>query len=249
MTYDDFVMKIVLATIAIIIYFGLMVLEQKAEGRPYPERKDWTKRGWLFFLLSAVITLPFPIFVHSQNLFGGSILEMGHLGPIAGGLLGWLVYTFPAYWFHRASHDIVNLWRWTHQMHHAPVRNDAASSSVVHPVESVCYALIIIFTAIGLLGLSLQATFVMLLMIQLYAFFPHTNVKTPRWVGYFIQRPEGHVLHHARELKKVNYGDFPIWDMLFGTYVNPEEYSLEPLGFGDGKDEAYMDMLKGRLVS
>ena len=89
----------------------------------------------------------------------------------------------------------------------------------------------------------------MLMLIQLFAFFPHTNIKTPEWVGYFIQRPEGHVLHHARELKRVNYGDFPIWDMLFGTWVNPKEYSHEPLGFGDGRDELYMDMLKGRLVS
>ena len=134
-------------------------------------------------------------------------------------------------------------------MHHAPVRNDAASSSVVHPIESVVYATIIIFTAIGLLGLSLQATFVMLMIIQLFAFFPHTNVKTPEFLGYFIQRPEGHVLHHAREVQRVNYGDFPLWDILFGTFVNPKEYSLEPLGFGDGNDELYIDMLKGRLVS
>ena len=249
MTYDDFVMKVSLATVAIIIYFLLMKLEAAAEGRPYPERKNWKTRGWLFFLLSAVITLPFPILVHSHDLFGGSVFDFSHLGPFAGGFLGWFVYTLPAYLFHRASHDFVWLWKWTHQMHHAPVRNDAASSSVVHPIESVVYATIIIFTAIGLLGLSLQATFVMLMIIQLFAFFPHTNVKTPEFLGYFIQRPEGHVLHHAREVQRVNYGDFPIWDILFGTFVNPKEYSLEPLGFGDGNDELYIDMLKGRLVS
>lgn len=249
MTYDDFVMKIALATVAIIIYFFLMVIEQAAEGRPYPIRKNWKTRGWLFFLLSAVITLPFPILVHSQNLFGGSIFNLSHLGPFSGGLVGWLVYTLPAYLFHRASHDYTWVWKWTHQMHHAPVRNDAASSSVVHPIESVVYAMIIILVAIGLLGLSLQATFVMLLIIQLYAFFPHTNIKTPYWLGYIIQRPEAHVLHHARNVQRVNYGDFPLWDMLFGTFVNPREYSLEPLGFGGGKDEAYMDMLKGKLVS
>jgi len=249
MTYDDLVMKISLATVAMIIFFGLMKLEGAAEGRPYPERKNWKTRGWLFFLLSAVITLPFPILVHSNDLFGGSVFDFSHLGAFSGGFLGWFVYTLPAYLFHRASHDYTWVWKWTHQMHHAPVRNDAASSSVVHPIESVVYASIIILTAIGLLGLSLQATFVMLLIIQLFAFFPHTNVKTPAFLGYFIQRPEGHVLHHARKVQHVNYGDFPLWDMLFGTFVNPADYSLEPLGFSDGNDELYMDMLKGRLVS
>jgi len=249
MTYADWQLKIVLATLAIIIYFGLMRLEAVAEGRPYPERKNWKTRGWLFFLLSAVITLPFPIMIHGYDIFGGSVFDLSQINPLAGGVFGWFVYTLPAYLFHRASHDYTSVWKWTHQMHHAPVRNDAASSSVVHPIESICYATIIVTVSQGLLGLSLQSVFVMLMMIQLFAFFPHTNIKTPEWVGYFIQRPEGHVLHHARELQRVNYGDFPLWDMLFGTWVNPKEYSLEPLGFGDGRDELYMDMLKGRLVS
>ena len=249
MTYADWQLKILLATLAIIIFFGLMRLEAVAEGRPYPERKNWQTRGWLFFLLSAVITLPFPIMIHGYDIFGGSVVDLSEMNPFMGGVFGWFVYTLPAYLFHRASHDYTSVWKWTHQMHHAPVRNDAASSSVVHPIESVCYATIIVTVSQGLLGLSLQSVFVMLMMIQLFAFFPHTNIKTPEWVGYFIQRPEGHVLHHARELQRVNYGDFPIWDMLFGTWVNPKEYSLEPLGFGDGRDELYMDMLKGRLVS
>jgi len=249
MTYEDFVMKISLATVAVIIYFLLMKLEQVAQGRPYPERSNWNARGWFFFLLSAVITLPFPILIHSADLFGGSVFDFSALGPLSGGLLGWFVYTLPAYFFHRASHDFTSVWRWTHQMHHAPVRNDAASSSVVHPIESIVYATMIVLVALGLLGLSLQSTFVMLLIIQLFAFFPHTNVKTPPFLGYFIQRPEGHVLHHATKVQRVNYGDFPLWDILFGTFVNPKEYSLEPLGFGEGKDELYLDMLKGRLVS
>ena len=249
MTYEDFVMKISLATVAIVIFTLLMRLESLAEGRPYPERKNWNTRGWLFFILSAFITLPFPILIHSSDLFGGSVFDFSHLGALSGGFLGWFVYTLPAYLFHRASHDYTFVWRWTHQMHHAPVRNDAASSSIVHPIESIVYAMIIVLVALGLLGLSLQATFVMLLIIQLFAFFPHTNVKTPAFFGYFIQRPEGHVLHHARDVQRVNYGDFPLWDMLFGTYVNPKEYSQEPLGFGDGNDEAYLEMFKGKLVS
>ena len=249
MTHDDLVMKLSLTTLAVSIYFGLMMLEKAAQGRPYPERKHWNIRGWLFLLLSAVITLPFPILIHSHDLFGGGVFDFSGLAPLSGGVFGWFIYTLPAYLFHRASHSYAFVWRWTHQMHHAPVRNDAASSSIVHPVESVVYACMIVLTGQALLNLSLQATFVMILIIQLFAFFPHTNVKTPAFLGYFIQRPEGHVLHHAQKVQRVNYGDFPLWDLVFGTFVNPKEYSQEPLGFPDGNDEAYLEMLKGRLVS
>ena len=59
--------------------------------------------------------------------------------------------------------------------------------------------------------------------------FPHWNVRTPNWVGYFIQRPEEHILHHQREVHAGNYSDWPLWDKVFGTYRAPVE---EPVQVG-----------------
>ena len=56
--------------------------------------------------------------------------------------------------------------------------------------------------------------------------FQHWNVKTPRWLGYIIQRPESHGLHHELGVHARNYSDFPLWDMLMGTFVNPETSAL-----------------------
>ena len=53
------------------------------------------------------------------------------------------------------------------------------------------------------------------------AIFQHANVRTPRWLGYFVQRPESHSLHHERGVHRDNYSDLPVFDMLFGTFRNP----------------------------
>jgi hypothetical protein len=69
-----------------------------------------------------------------------------------------------------------------------------------------------------------------------YGMFQHWNVKTPQWLGYVIQRPESHGLHHELGIHGRNYSDFPLWDMLMGTFVNPETFDGE-VGFaGDAPD-------------
>ena len=71
----------------------------------------------------------------------------------------------------------------------------------------------------------------------------HWNVKTPRWLGLFFQRPEMHCVHHREGSHHFNYGDLPLWDILFGTYHNPESFHGR-CGFGD-KEHHFVDMLKG----
>ena len=57
-----------------------------------------------------------------------------------------------------------------------------------------------------------------------YGYFQHMNIRTPRWLGYLIQRPEAHCIHHQRDVHAYNYGDLPVWDMLFGTFRNPASF-------------------------
>ena len=76
-----------------------------------------------------------------------------------------------------------------------------------------------------LLGLSLEAGAIYTACTALGEFFYHTNVTTPRWIGFFFQRPEMHRIHHQYGRHKNNYGDITWWDMLFGTYENPKEWA------------------------
>ena len=68
------------------------------------------------------------------------------------------------------------------------------------------------------------------------------NIKTPRWVGYFFQRPEMHRIHHKRGVHYSNFADLPIWDMIFGTYKNPKDVN-SPCGFKEERERKLMDMM------
>ena len=62
------------------------------------------------------------------------------------------------------------------------------------------------------------------------------------WLGYLIMRPEQHGLHHGRGIHAYNYGNFALWDMMFGTFRNPQSFP-EQYGFWDGAS-ARMDMIR-----
>jgi sterol desaturase/sphingolipid hydroxylase (fatty acid hydroxylase superfamily) len=99
----------------------------------------------------------------------------------------------------------------------------------------------------ALLGLSAQAAAIYTLCTALGEFFYHTSVRTPRWVGYFFQRPEMHRIHHEYGRHKNNYGDIVCWDWLFGTYQNPATFDAT-CGFDAAQEERLSDMLRYRDV-
>ena len=94
----------------------------------------------------------------------------------------------------------------------------------------------------AVLGLSPEAGAVYTLCTALGEFFYHTNIRTPRWVGYFFQRPEMHRIHHQRGYHRNNYGDITWWDMLFGTYQNPDKWARN-CGFDADREERLLEML------
>src|SRR5207244_8247915 len=75
----------------------------------------------------------------------------------------------------------------------------------------------------------------------------HLNVKTAHFIGFLVQRPEGHSVHHQRGLHAYNYGNLAIWDQVFGTFRNPKNFS-ELAGFYEGASARIADMLAARDV-
>lgn len=240
-------LPITLAVLTFLIFFLGMWFENHFGARTYPEKPYWRVRGFLFMCLGAAMTTPVPFIF--KSLFGEGWMAFPKINPWSAGIFGYFVSSFFSYSWHRATHTSKFLWRWTHQMHHAPLRVDLAGVGVMHPFESFAYAVIKTTVLVGVLGLPIDALAVCAFISQMYNFFGHLNIKTPRFIGYIIQRPEAHVLHHRRKRADCNFGDFPLWDILFGTYENPISFGTEDTGFGRGKDEAYGEMLMGKLVS
>ena len=67
-------------------------------------------------------------------------------------------------------------------------------------------------------------------------------------IGYLVQRPEMHSVHHARGVHAYNYGNLALWDLVFGTYRNPRELVAQA-GFWDGASHKLVPMLLGRDVA
>jgi sterol desaturase/sphingolipid hydroxylase (fatty acid hydroxylase superfamily) len=78
--------------------------------------------------------------------------------------------------------------------------------------------------------------------------FQHANIRTPHWLGYLVTRPECHSAHHERGVHGRNYGDIPLYDMLFGTFHNPKSFEGE-VGFWDGASAKIGPMLVGREIA
>lgn len=174
--------------------------------------------------------------------------RLGGHGLIADALLGYFVITFVYYWWHRARHEIPVLWQWLHQVHHSACSIEVLTSFYKHPVEILINGVLSSAILYVLLGLDAASSGLALLIAGAAELFYHWNVKTPRWLGYLIQRPESHCIHHLRGWHRCNYSDLPLWDILFGTFANPRTQPV-PCGFGADAEKRLIPMLLGKSVS
>jgi sterol desaturase/sphingolipid hydroxylase (fatty acid hydroxylase superfamily) len=162
------------------------------------------------------------------------------------GAIAFFITSFIFYWWHRAVHHVPFLWRSLHQLHHSPSRIESLSAFYVHPLDTFCANLITCFGAYLIIGASPMAVAWCLLYGGLFNLYIHSDTSSPQWLGYFLQRPEMHRLHHKHKHHAQNYG-IPLWDILFGTWENPKTRP-DRCGFDTGLENKIFDMLIGRDV-
>ncbi|HEX2882927.1 MAG TPA: sterol desaturase family protein [Polyangiaceae bacterium] len=242
MKTEDLVGILILGT-----WLGMLVLESLFPARSYPRVRGWRWLGALglvaFMAIGTVLPLLLP-----PVIFEHTLLSLGELPAVLGAPLGFAMVTLVGYLYHRACHRFDFMWRWFHQLHHSAPRLDIGGSMMFHPLEMAAYSLIQLVILVPVLGLSAQAAAFAGLIGAFYSLFQHLNVRTPRWLGYVIQRPESHGLHHEQGVHAFNYGDLPLWDVLFGTFRNPQQFAGN-VGFGDNQYTRVGSMLIGRDVS
>lgn len=239
-------MEEILTLLIPVSFVAMVILERVFPARELPKVRFWLLKGFGFFVFSAVLNALLPMGI-ATLLHGKTLLDLAWMGTVAGGILGFMATDIVAYAVHRTLHNVHFLWRWTHQMHHSAERLDMAGAVYFHPFDFVLQ-IGLTTVAILLLGLSPDAAALAGFIGFFYAMFQHLNVRTPRWLGYVIQRPEAHAVHHGRGIHAYNYGNFPLWDILFGTFRNPERFD-EPSGFWDGASSQMGAMLLGRDIA
>ncbi|MDQ8023770.1 MAG: sterol desaturase family protein [Moraxellaceae bacterium] len=228
------------------IYLALIAWEAAFPARKLPPMPGWRVKGLIAFAAYFLVSTYLP-YVWSARLSAWQLLDLTVLGTWGGAAAGLLVYELGAYAYHRSMHRSPLLWRWLHQMHHSAERLDTWSAFWFSPLDMAGWTLVSSLTLTLVIGITPEATVVVLLTLMTLAVFQHSNIRTPRWLGYIVQRPESHSLHHARQIHNGNYADLPVFDMLFGTFHNPRDF-MPAVGFYDGASRRLLDMLRGRDV-
>lgn len=207
------------------LYGALLLLEAVFPGRPLPRMPGWRLRASVVFLCYFFLSSYLPL-VWGESLARYQLFDLGSVHPLAGAAVGVLVFEFFVYVWHRAMHHSHWLWRGFHQMHHSAERVDAIGAFYFSPLDTVGFTFLSSL-ALTLVGLPAQSVTWVLYATTFLAIFQHTNVRTPQWLGYLVQRPESHSLHHGRGVHRWNYSDLPLFDLLFGTFRNPREFVKE----------------------
>ena len=176
-----------------------------------------------------------------------AVFDLSHVNPAASGLVTFLTASFIAYWWHRAMHKSDTLWRIFHQLHHSPSRIESLTAFYAHPFDSIAATFITCSVGYFLLGVGPIAIAWSLLYVSLFNFYIHSDTASARWVGYLLQRPEMHRVHHQLDHHAQNYG-LPLWDLLFGTWHNPDKF-VEKCGFHGDRGTRVYEMLLGKDVN
>jgi len=231
-----------------VTYLLMLVIESLFPARKFPPRRGWVWIGILFLLLLGTISTVLPLLIDPAWLTRHRWLDGSRLGVIGGVAVGYFVLSGVNYAYHRTVHTVSLLWRLTHQLHHSPQRVDISGSVLFHPIEMVVQILLQLFVTVIVLGLNPLAAALTGYVAAFYGLFQHWNIRTPRWLGYLIQRPEAHCEHHRLGVHANNYGDLPVWDLLFGTFHNPADFHGE-CGFESPTDRRLFAILALRDVN
>ena len=231
----------------LVMYAGLMIWEAVAPGNQLPKIRGWVTRGLIsfgvYFYLSSYLPLIWDEYLAEYQLF-----NLSTLGIIGGAAVGILLYEFVLYVWHWSMHKFDFLWKVFHQMHHSAERLDTYGAFYFSPFDMIGFTFIGSFCFSLIAGFEPAAITLILLITNFMGIFQHANIKTPVWMGYFIQRPESHNIHHGKGIHRYNYSDLPVFDIIFSTFKNPNTYEGDT-GFYNGASKRVWDMLLFRDVT
>lgn len=176
-------------------------------------------------------------------------LLAGHVAALAGGTV------WPAHWplaaqaglaivcadgletlRHRLFHRVSWLWP-IHAVHHAGDRLHVLKSGRNHALDLAARGLCV-FAPLALLGAPAEALLAYPAANSVFGPLAHANLALPvaPWLHRFVLTPPVHHVHHARalELALHNYAPvLPLWDRLFGTFLDPTGIPRPPAGLAD----------------
>lgn len=229
------------------IYILLIALEAIVPAKKLKKVKGWIPKSLLVFVCYFYMSSYLPL-IWDQYLVPYQLVNLEHINPYLSVLIALLVFELLLYIWHRTMHNTNVLWQTFHQMHHSAERLDTFGAFYFSPLDMIGFTFLGSLTLALGFGLSAQAVTWFLYITMFLAIIQHANIRTPVWLGYFIQRPESHSVHHQKGVHAYNYSDLPIFDILFGTFKNPKHF-VEEVGFYKGSSRKLKDILLFKDIS
>jgi sterol desaturase/sphingolipid hydroxylase (fatty acid hydroxylase superfamily) len=226
----------------LLIYAAIAIVEWLRPARQFPRIPRWNSLGVMLFFYLAILNGVVVSLLPTDWLASHSLLDLSRLGTLPGILVGHLLTALAMYGWHRTTHAVDFLWRGFHQLHHSPRHLNIFVAGVNHPLDLAIYISLPFLIGLFVLGLTPFAAAMLSNIAGFNAFLQHSNIATPRWIALLFQRPEAHCIHHQRGLHAYNYSDLPLWDVVFGTFRNPERWDGET-GFDPPADTRFGAML------
>ena len=214
-----------------VVYVAFFVIERL---RPV-ERVDWSS---LWLNVRVALVLQAVIMILASTLQPALMQASAGWRP-AGGLVHTadyarqgllfvvylLAYDFLYYWLHRWMHKFDGLWA-IHKLHHTETHVNVTTTLRVHWLEEVLKMFVIIFPLSIVFDAPPVASAWLAATLGIWLFFVHANMKISFGpLSWLITSPAVHRIHHSTDpvLANRNFAVlFPVWDVLFGTYVPPK---------------------------
>jgi len=243
MPYQDQFVPAALIVASTLVFF---VLERVRPGRALPASPGWYARATLMNLMQLAL-IGVGGLTWNRYFRDHAVLPLGHWpSAILEGAFYWFVGTLIFYWWRRLRHAN-GFWLIFHQVHHSPSRIELLTAFYKHPIEIAADSIITGFFIYCVFGGTAEAGAWTSFFGATGEYFYHSNIRTPRWVGWFLQRPEHHSIHHELDVHKYNFGDITWWDRLFGTFKDTNGFAAR-CGFPGRQEEKLGEMFSFKDV-
>lgn len=150
------------------------------------------------------------------------------------------------YFAHRLAHTIPFLWRF-HSVHHSSKQLDWLAAARLHPLDQV-FSRAMIFVPLYVLGFTKEVFGAYLVLALFHGILLHSNVRFKLdFLRGILTTPRYHHWHHSNHpsARNKNFaGQFPILDILFGSYYFPKEITPYVYGVNEKLPDGYIGQLR-----
>jgi len=224
--------------------FGVVALWEALAPRRLPIPAAgwrWTVNIALTVMLSAAVTMTFPVLAVGAALFaerhGYGLLRLFALPQGVEVLVAVVALDLARYGEHMLMHRVPWLWR-LHRVHHSDPQCDCSTALRFHPLEPLVTVGLHLAVIVAL-GASPLAVLVLESLTIAMGLFAHGNVRVPdrleRALRVALVTPDVHRVHHsafaaesARNLGVV----LSCWDRLFGTWQAQPAHGHDRMAIG-----------------